>query len=48
VRLDFEGLGRAAFGRLHALLEPENAPAPGLWDEPELIVRESSGPPSRV
>jgi DNA-binding LacI/PurR family transcriptional regulator len=44
VRLDFEGLGRAAFARLHALLEPEAAAPPVLWDEPELIVRESSGP----
>ncbi|WP_031520353.1 LacI family DNA-binding transcriptional regulator [Streptomyces sp. NRRL F-5123] len=44
VRLDFEGLGRAAFARLHALLEPEAAPLGGAWDEPELIVRESSGP----
>lgn len=47
VRLDFEGLGRAAFGLLHKLLEPESAPAPALWDEPELIVRESSGPAPR-
>jgi len=48
VRLDFEGLGRGAFGMLHRLLEPETAPALPLWAEPELIVRESSGPaPSR-
>jgi DNA-binding LacI/PurR family transcriptional regulator len=44
VRLDFEGLGRAGFGLLHRLLDPETAPEPGLWNEPELIVRESSGP----
>jgi DNA-binding LacI/PurR family transcriptional regulator len=44
VRLDFEGLGRGAFAMLHRLLDPENAPAPPLWAEPELIVRESSGP----
>ncbi|MGW0608990.1 LacI family DNA-binding transcriptional regulator [Streptomyces sp. NPDC002788] len=44
VRLDFEGLGRGAFGMLHRLLDPDNAPAPALWDEPELIVRESTGP----
>ncbi|MCI3273501.1 LacI family DNA-binding transcriptional regulator [Streptomyces cylindrosporus] len=44
VRLDFEGLGRGAFGLLHRLLDPENAPAPPLWAEPELIVRESTGP----
>lgn len=47
VRMDFEGLGRAAFGRLHALLEPDTAPAAALWDEPELIVRESTGPAPR-
>lgn len=45
VRLDFEGLGRAAFSRLRALVDPERAPAAHLWAEPELIVRESSGPP---
>lgn len=44
VRLDFEGLGRAGFRRLHQLLDPQAAPEPSLWDEPELIVRESSGP----
>ena len=43
VRLDFEGLGRAAFGILHGLLDP-TAPPPPSWDEPELILRESSGP----
>ncbi|MGW5661648.1 LacI family DNA-binding transcriptional regulator [Streptomyces sp. NPDC003758] len=44
VRLDFEGLGRGAFGMLHRLLDPQNAPAPALWAEPELIVRDSTGP----
>lgn len=44
VRLDFEGLGRAGFRLLHRLLDPRNAPEPGFWDGPELIVRESSGP----
>ncbi|MEH0423032.1 LacI family DNA-binding transcriptional regulator [Streptomyces sp. B21-083] len=44
VRLDFEGLGRGCFGLLHRLLEPDTAPALPLWAEPELIVRESSGP----
>ncbi|MER7480232.1 LacI family DNA-binding transcriptional regulator [Streptomyces sp. NPDC126510] len=44
VRLDFEGLGRGAFGMLHRLLDPENAPVLPLWAEPELIVRESTGP----
>ncbi|GIH66811.1 LacI family DNA-binding transcriptional regulator [Microbispora siamensis] len=44
VRLDFEGLGRACFGLLHRRLDPQNAPAVPAWSEPELIVRESSGP----
>ncbi|MGI5157532.1 LacI family DNA-binding transcriptional regulator [Microbispora sp. CA-102843] len=44
VRLDFEGLGRACFGLLHRRLDPQNAPAAPAWSEPELIVRESSGP----
>ncbi|MFF7476067.1 substrate-binding domain-containing protein [Streptomyces sp. NPDC008092] len=43
VRLDFEGLGRGAFGMLHRRLDPEQAPPPP-WREPELIVRGSSGP----
>jgi DNA-binding LacI/PurR family transcriptional regulator len=48
IRLDFEGLGRAAFSRLRTLVDPEHAPAPTLWSEPELVVRESSGPPART
>lgn len=44
VRLDFEGLGRACFDLLHRRLEPQTAPAFPTWSEPELIVRESSGP----
>ncbi len=44
VRLDFEGLGRACFGLLHRRLEPQTAPPVPAWSEPELIVRESSGP----
>ena len=44
VRLDFEGLGRGGFRLLHRLLDAQAAPERGLWDEPELIVRESSGP----
>jgi len=47
VRLDFEGLGRAGFGLLHNLLDPNSAPPPATWDEPELILRESSGPAPR-
>jgi DNA-binding LacI/PurR family transcriptional regulator len=45
VRLDFEGLGRACFGLLRRLLEPENTVPTHVWDEPRLVVRESSGPP---
>ena len=47
VRLDFEGLGRAGFGMLHNLLDPRTAPPPATWEEPELILRESSGPAPR-
>lgn len=47
VRLDFEGLGRAAFALLHDLLAPRSAPCAATWDEPELILRESSGPAPR-
>jgi hypothetical protein len=38
-------VGRAAFSRLRTLVDPVRAPAAHLWAEPELIVRESSGPP---
>ncbi|MFD9187264.1 LacI family DNA-binding transcriptional regulator [Streptomyces phaeochromogenes] len=45
VRLDFTGLGRSAFALLHGVLE-ESAPiAPHPVSVPELVVRESSGPP---
>lgn len=45
VRLDFAGLGRAAFDQLHRLLE-ESAPVrPHPVSVPELVVRESSAPP---
>ena len=47
VRLDFEGLGRASFGMLHNLLEPDEVQPTVAWDEPELILRESSGPVPR-
>jgi DNA-binding LacI/PurR family transcriptional regulator len=43
VRLDFTELGRAAFALLHEQISGRPATAAGL--EPELIVRESSGPP---
>ena len=44
VRMDFHGLGRAAFGLLRAQLDTdqqETAPVPA---EPTLVLRESSGP----
>ncbi|MER6563627.1 substrate-binding domain-containing protein, partial [Streptomyces sp. NPDC001027] len=46
VRMDFQGLGRAAFGLLRAQLDsdlrpPAPAPAPV---ETTLVLRESSGP----
>lgn len=44
VRLDFEGLGRACFALLHRRLEPQTTPFVPAWREPELILRESSGP----
>jgi DNA-binding LacI/PurR family transcriptional regulator len=47
VRLDFEGLGRAAFDLLGNLLDPRSTRVPRTWDEPELILRESSGPAPR-
>ena len=43
VRLDFTELGRAAFALLHEQISGRPATAARL--EPELIVRESSGPP---
>ena len=45
VRMDFAELGRASFALLQALLEPETAVPPAPWPEPELIIRESAGPP---
>jgi DNA-binding LacI/PurR family transcriptional regulator len=45
VRLDFIGLGRAAFGLLHGVLEESAPVAPHPVSVPELVVRESSGPP---
>ncbi|WP_328777958.1 LacI family transcriptional regulator [Streptomyces canus] len=44
VRMDFHGLGRAAFGLLRAQLDTDQ-PAPALVPaEPTLVCRESSGP----
>jgi len=45
VRLDFAELGRACFGLLRALTEQTDAQPPARRPEPELIVRESAGPP---
>lgn len=45
VRLDFTGLGRAAFALLHGVLEEAAQIAPHPVSAPELVVRESSGPP---
>jgi DNA-binding LacI/PurR family transcriptional regulator len=44
VRLDFTGLGRAAFALLHGVLEESAQIAPHPVSVPELVVRESSGP----
>ncbi|MCL6739481.1 LacI family transcriptional regulator, partial [Streptomyces neyagawaensis] len=44
-RLDFTGLGRAAFALLHGVLEQSAPIAPHRVSVPELVVRESSGPP---
>ncbi|MGW0585620.1 LacI family DNA-binding transcriptional regulator, partial [Streptomyces sp. NPDC002920] len=45
VRLDFTGLGQAAFALLHSALEESARIAPHPVSVPELVVRESSGPP---
>ncbi|MFF3500988.1 LacI family DNA-binding transcriptional regulator [Streptomyces sp. NPDC003247] len=45
VRLDFTGLGRTAFARLHGLMEESAPRTPHPAPVPELVVRESSGPP---
>jgi len=45
VRLDFAGLGRACFAMLLALMERKDALPHARRPEPELIIRESAGPP---
>jgi DNA-binding LacI/PurR family transcriptional regulator len=45
VRLDFAELGRASFALLLALLEQKDALPRTRRPEPELIIRESAGPP---
>lgn len=44
VDLDFRGVGRSAFELLRSKLEGGPKPRPA-WRSPELIVRETSGPP---
>jgi len=46
VRLDFAELGRACFGLLRALTEPAQARPDARRPRPELVIRESAGPPS--
>jgi len=46
VRLDFNELGRACFALLLALMERDDALPRTRRPEPELIIRESAGPPS--
>jgi len=46
VRLDFAGLGRACFALLQGLVEHKETQPLARRPEPELIVRESSGPPT--
>jgi DNA-binding LacI/PurR family transcriptional regulator len=50
VRLDFAQLGRSCFALLHAIVDPAATPPGGIprpepRPEPELIIRESAGPP---
>jgi DNA-binding LacI/PurR family transcriptional regulator len=44
VRMDFQGLGRAAFGLLRSQLDTEQQTPVHVPAEPDLILRESSGP----
>ncbi|RMI39844.1 hypothetical protein EBN88_13945 [Streptomyces triticirhizae] len=48
VRLDFAGVGRAAFALLHGLMEQGEPVAPHPVAEPVLIARESTGPAPRA
>jgi DNA-binding LacI/PurR family transcriptional regulator len=47
VRLDFTELGRACFAMLRGLVHPHADVPPAARPEPELIIRESAGPPPR-
>lgn len=44
VRMDFHGLGRAAFGLLRAQLDTDRRESTHVPDEPTLVHRESTGP----
>jgi DNA-binding LacI/PurR family transcriptional regulator len=44
VRLDWVALGRACFALLHSLVDPQ-ATAAATPPQPELVIRESAGPP---
>jgi DNA-binding LacI/PurR family transcriptional regulator len=46
VRLDFAELGRACFAQLRSQMEPAADEPTERRPEPELIIRESAGPPS--
>jgi DNA-binding LacI/PurR family transcriptional regulator len=49
VRLDFAEVGRACFALLQGvLLDPKAAAPSAPWPKPELIVRESAGPPPHL
>ncbi|MER7480207.1 LacI family DNA-binding transcriptional regulator [Streptomyces sp. NPDC126510] len=44
VRMDFQGLGRAAFGLLRARLDTDRRASVAVPAEPALVLRESAGP----
>ncbi|GAB3654357.1 LacI family DNA-binding transcriptional regulator [Glycomyces tarimensis] len=48
VALDYRGIGRGAFEMLRLRLEGASVPDEPAWKAPELIVRETSGPPGRT
>jgi DNA-binding LacI/PurR family transcriptional regulator len=45
VRQDFAQLGRACFAMLHRIVDPDSGNAPVPRPRPDLIIRESAGPP---
>jgi DNA-binding LacI/PurR family transcriptional regulator len=47
-RLDFAGLGRVCFATLLGVLDPGSAATPIPRPEPQLVIRESTGPPRRL